>query len=651
MEAATDTSLAVICAGEKATDVAVKLGLTATTNAGGEKAVKQTDWVPLLRFETVVVVIDNDAAGERFGQLVAAALFKLKPDAKVRIIRLPGLPPQGDIVEWIAAGGGKGKFLALVNAAATVTIEKAAGWIKKPSKANGLPEIDAAQQHLPTITQEAWDAIRESNRPERLFRYGGHLMRTETGDEGELVLRQVNLDRMRYEATNAAYWFKWAEGEDGEKIKVDAQPHDKVVKNMLATADIDLPRLTRIVEAPVFAPDGTIQTEPGYHERSRTYYAPSKGLVVPDVPTRPTRDDLARATSLLWCELMGDFPFIGDAEKSHAMALALQPFARDLIDGCTPLYLFEKPTPGTGATLLVSEIVFIATGRPLLAMTEGRDEDEWRKRLTAKLRTGAGHIVIDNLGNRLDSPALSAAITAPTWEDRILGVSETAKIPIRCCWVATGNNPAVSSEIARRTVRVRMDAKIDRPWERTAFRHPDLHGWAQGNRGELVWAALVMIQSWIDQGKPDGQANLGGFEAWSRVLGGILAVAGIPGFLDNASEFYDASDEEGTALRTLIEAWWAHHKETPKKAGELWPMIYQDDLKLDLGDGNKRSQKTRFGKLIGRLRDRMFRVDVAEEDEQPDTTELVRVESAGTFRRASLRRLRRIEKQNPSEVV
>ncbi|GAG17382.1 unnamed protein product, partial [marine sediment metagenome] len=256
-----------------------------------------------------------------------------------------------------------------------------------------------------------------------------------------------------------------------------------------------------------------------------TYYAPSKGLVVPAVTAKPTRDDVAQATDLLWCELMGDFPFIGDAEKAHAMALALQPFARDLIDGCTPLYLFEKPAPGTGATLLVSEIVFIATGRPLLAMTEGRDEDEWRKRLTAKLRTGAGHIVIDNLGNRLDSPALSAAITASVWEDRILGRSETVKIPIRCCWMATGNNPAVSSEIARRTVRVRLDAKIDRPWERTSFRHPNLHGWVQENRSQLVWAALVLIQAWIDQGKPEGDTILGGYEAWARVLGGILAVA------------------------------------------------------------------------------------------------------------------------------
>ena len=42
---------------------------------------------------------------------------------------------------------------------------------------------------------------------------------------------------------------------------------------MLAMPDIFLPVLERIVEAPVFGPDGTIETTPGYHAGSRTYYA------------------------------------------------------------------------------------------------------------------------------------------------------------------------------------------------------------------------------------------------------------------------------------------------------------------------------------------------------------------------------------------
>src|SRR5205085_351004 len=113
------------------------------------------------------------------------------------------------------------------------------------------------------------------------------------------------------------------------------------------------------------------------------------------------------------------------------------------------------------------------------------------KRITAKLRSGSPFILIDNLRHRLDSAAVSAGITTTTWEDRILGVSEVARLPVRCAWMATGNNPAMSTEIARRTVRIRMDAKLDRPWLRTGFRHANLRHWATDNRGLLVWSALT----------------------------------------------------------------------------------------------------------------------------------------------------------------
>jgi putative DNA primase/helicase len=43
--------------------------------------------------------------------------------------------------------------------------------------------------------------------------------------------------------------------------------------------------------------------------------------------------------------------------------------------------------------------------------------------------------------------------------------------------------------------------------------------------------------------------TLGSFESWAGVLGGILHVAGIPGFLDNAAEFYKRSDAEGEKAR------------------------------------------------------------------------------------------------------
>lgn len=105
IEASADTSMIAVLGGEKCTDAATAIGLLATCNAGGEKAVDKTDWSPLLRFSSVVVLVDNDEAGEKFGDAVPMKLKSLRPDLVVKVIRLPGLPPKGDIVEWIEAHG------------------------------------------------------------------------------------------------------------------------------------------------------------------------------------------------------------------------------------------------------------------------------------------------------------------------------------------------------------------------------------------------------------------------------------------------------------------------------------------------------------------------------------------------------------------
>jgi hypothetical protein len=243
-------------------------------------------------------------------------------------------------------------------------------------------------------------------------------------------------------------------------------------------------------------------------------------------------------------------------------------------------------------------------------MTEGRDEDEWRKRITAAVRNGGSEILIDNVRRRLDSSTLSAAITAQFWEDRILGTSDTVRLPVRWAWIVTGNNPSLSSEITRRTVRIRLDAKSDRPWLRQDFRHPDIRRWAAEHRAELVWAALTLAQNWLAKGRPHAPAcpTFGMFEVWSEVMGGILAAAEIPGFLANLDEFYECSDVEGEGWRNFVTVWHRFCGEREVGVAELYTLAASEDASapIDLGDGGERSQKIRLGKALSAQRDRQF---------------------------------------------
>lgn len=94
-----------VCEGEKAADAARSIGLTATTSAHGAKSPKKTDWSPLAGKE-VVILPDHDQPGEDYAEAVAEILSELKPPARVRIVRLPGLSEHGDLVDFLDAREG-----------------------------------------------------------------------------------------------------------------------------------------------------------------------------------------------------------------------------------------------------------------------------------------------------------------------------------------------------------------------------------------------------------------------------------------------------------------------------------------------------------------------------------------------------------------
>jgi putative DNA primase/helicase len=368
--------------------------------------------------------------------------------------------------------------------------------------------------------------------------------------------------------------------------------------------------LNGVTGSPVFAPDGTLQLLEGYNEQSKLYYNPTPGLVVPDVSQTPTEKEVEEARNLVMLDILGQFPFSGPkdgaCERAHAAAMFLQPFVRPMIEGATPLYLIEKPTPGTGATLMVQALMYPFLGGIAPATTEGRSEEEWRKRITAKLQDAPALFFIDNLRNRLDSSALASVITSQMWEDRVLGVSEMTTIQALCLWIATGNNPSVSQELKRRCVRIRMDAAMPDPHLRSGFRHPRLLKWVEENRGKLIWGALTLVQNWIAKDRPKGKLVLGMFDDWAQMMGGILETSGIPGFLGNLDDFYQKADIASGSWKGFIAAWWQGRGIDEVKTVEV--LEFAIEAAVDLGDGA--GKVVSLGRKLTRARDRQFNIEV-----------------------------------------
>jgi hypothetical protein len=107
-----DSSKAIfICEGEKDADQLAKYNLEATTNSGG--AGKWRDEYGLaLQDRHIVILPDNDEAGMQHAKQVARSLY-IKA-ASIRIIKLPNLPPKGDVSNWLNSGNSIEQLLELV---------------------------------------------------------------------------------------------------------------------------------------------------------------------------------------------------------------------------------------------------------------------------------------------------------------------------------------------------------------------------------------------------------------------------------------------------------------------------------------------------------------------------------------------------------
>jgi hypothetical protein len=539
---------------------------------------------------------------------------------------VPPLPPSevDGIAQHAATQPNHSTFVATAPAPPAADDDKA----EEPGRVMGsLPRIMVTRRELRDLTSDALEALRLANDPPNLFQRGGTLARLRQSERGAPLLEVLTESAIRGMMARTA---DWRRATDSGLVPVP--PPITVVKDLLALSDWQgVPILNGIVEAPSFSRDGTLLTQPGYDEVGRLWFHARPGLEIPGVPEHPSPEQVAEARQFLLDDLLGDFPFADEPARAHALAAMLLPFARELCGDRTPLHLIDAPTPGTGKGLLADMLTIPATGRSAEIMAEGRDDDEWRKRITAILIKAPGFILIDNVRRRLDSSALAAALTANEWTDRILGRSAVITLPVRSVWLATGNNVGLSNEMARRSVWIRLDSRVDTPWTRTGFRHPELAAWALENRGRLIHACLTLIQAWLAAGRPAGEANLGSFEGWARTIGGILSVAGVPGFLGNAHLLYAQADEEVQMWRAFVLAWWDSHQQQEVGTEELYTLAIDQSLIPEvLGDGGDRSQRTKLGKALGRMRDRIIGTyRIVNEREDRKGRRVYRLEPAG----------------------
>jgi len=468
---------------------------------------------------------------------------------------------------------------------------------------DALNAIDVSESHLGTQTDRAIMGLKASNIPASMFISGNSPVRILESDSIPKI-ESLDVDKMRFELDRRINWFRKSKTQSGDWEVSRTSPKVEIVRNVLSCPELyELPRLTRIVTAPVFSLSGDLQLNPGYDSGTKTFYCPSPGLIIPQISETPNEGEVEAARQLIWDTWLGDFTFTSISEHANALALVITPFVREMIRGATPLHLIEKNKPGTGATLLADISTILMLGEIASSGAAPESDAEWRKRISTKLLHSDPFFYIDNVApGSLDYASVKQVLTVGTFEDRRLGTNDLIEEDVRCIWIATANNLALPLELLRRVVRIRLHALTDKPELRKSveqggdIRNPLLRIWTEENRSTLLWAIYTLVRNWVARGKPSPTVApiLGSFEHYCFTLGGILECAGVGGFLCNREDSYEMADPAEMAFQNFLMNLHNQFGDTPITIASM--MAFSSEL--DLGGGSDHGRRIKLGRML-----------------------------------------------------
>lgn len=89
--------------GERKVDLLTSWGLIATTLDSGAKSRWRVSYTRFFKEREIIIIPDNDEAGEGYLQTIATALHGAAKT--LRVLRLPGLGEREDVLDWFRKGG------------------------------------------------------------------------------------------------------------------------------------------------------------------------------------------------------------------------------------------------------------------------------------------------------------------------------------------------------------------------------------------------------------------------------------------------------------------------------------------------------------------------------------------------------------------
>jgi hypothetical protein len=307
----------------------------------------------------------------------------------------------------------------------------------------------------------------------------------------------------------------------------------------------------------------------------------ARKFVVPDYPTKQDAElALAELKGLL-----SEFNFATPKDEASVLAAMLTAVTRASLP-LAPMFHIKAPQIGSGKSYLTSIIAKLASPSVSSAVAFPGDEEECRKLLLATLLESPAVVVFDNLNSDLiPHKSLCSAITEEHLTGRILGVSKTATVGTRALFLSSGNNVGPVRDMARRTITVLLDPKVETPSARE-FKFDPLAK-VQLKREHFVSLGLTIVLARINSDDPEQPVKeFASFGQWNKWVRQALLWLGQS---DPASSVFDQleSDPDREALGRLLHAWYATFGSAPTMIREAVNRSTTNETFVETGSGDE----------------------------------------------------------------